>query len=230
MASGSFLDRLRADDRAAIESAASRRTYRKGSLVFLDGDTVGDVLLITSGQIKITVASHDGREVLIDIRGEGEVIGEMSLIDNSPRSASAFALTSPTEALVIPVRAFREFVDNEFSFTRVLLDEMVSKLRDTTRHQLEFGLDDVGGRVNRRIAELSRRFGRVRGDGTVEIRSPITQQELADWAGVSRQAVVKELTRLRDLDWIETKGSRIILRNPDAIYERAARFHGLDPS
>ncbi len=204
-----------------------RRSYKKGAVLFLDGDHAGEVLVLTSGQIKLTVGSHDGREVLLEIRGVGEVIGEMALIDNAPRSANAFALTTPTEVLVVPVREFRALVETQFGFTRTLLEEMVRKVRESTFHQLELGLDDVAGRVSRRLSELGRRFGRVRDDGGIELRSPITQQELADWSGVSRQAVVKELTRMRELGWLETRGSNMVLHNPAEIAARAAHLSGL---
>ncbi len=195
-------------------------------MVFLRGDAAGDVFVIVRGQIKLTLAASDGREVLIEIRGPGEIIGEMALIDASPRSASGFALASPTEALVIPVREFSRLVDSNFGFTRRLLDEMVRKVRDTTFHQLEYGLDNVSGRVSRRLDELANRFGRPAPDGSVAFRSPITQQELADWAGVSRQAVVNELASMRDDGWIETKGSNIVIVDRAAIRRRAAELDG----
>lgn len=210
-----------------MESVCVRRTYRKGAVLFLDGDDAGDVLLIQSGQIKLTVSSQDGREVLLGVRGAGEIIGEMALIDSSPRSASAFALTTPTDVLVITVRDFKRLVDTEFGFTRGLLDEMVRKVRDSTMHQLELGLDDVAGRVARRLNELSKRFGVHQNDGSMAFKSPITQQELADWSGVSRQAVVKELARLREMGWLETKGSFMQIHNPEGIAQRAARLSGL---
>lgn len=178
------------------------------------------------GQIKLTVGAVDGREIMIGIRGPGEIIGEMALIDQSPRSASAFALT-PLEVLVLPVREFTALVDSDFTFTRILLDEMCRKVRDSTVHQLELGLDDVAGRVARRLVMLCDRFGSDLPDGSCSLRSPITQQELADWAGVSRQAVVKELGRLRELGWLETKGRTIIIHAPNEIRSRAALLSGL---
>lgn len=226
MSTGRFLDRLSDTDRTLLESKARVRTYRRGAVVFLDGDRGGEVLFLRRGQIKITVAAQDGREVLIEVRGEGEVIGEMALIDDSPRSASAFALTSPTEVLAVSLKDFRALVDHEPTFTRALLDEMVQRVRDSTFHQLELSLDDVAGRVARRLVDLADRFGKPRTVG-VEVRSPLTQQELADWSGVSRQAVVKELSRLRELGWIETKGRTIVVRNVAGIEERAAELSGL---
>lgn len=226
MAEPRFFDRLSADERRRIEACSARRTYSRGEAVFLHGDSAGDVFIITSGQIKLTLGACDGREVLIEIRGEGEIIGEMALIDRSPRSASGFALTTPTEVIAISTRDFNRLVDEDFGLTRRLLDEMVRKLRETTFHQLEFGLDRVSGRVARRIDELASRFGQVGGDGTISFRSPMTQQELADWSGVSRQAVVKELARLRDDGVISTRGSRWVIEDPPGLRARATQLAG----
>lgn len=221
-----FLDRFPDDARASIERICVRRSYKKGAIIFLDGDDAGEVVLIRTGQIKLTVGSVDGREVMIGMRGPGEIIGEMALIDQSPRSASAFALT-PLDVLVLPIREFTALVDTDFAFTRVLLDEMCRKVRDSTLHQLELGLDDVAGRVARRLVTLCDRFGTDLPDGSRTFRSPITQQELADWAGVSRQAVVKELGRLRELGWMETKGRLMVIHERAAITDRAAQLSGL---
>jgi CRP/FNR family cyclic AMP-dependent transcriptional regulator len=225
MSSQNFLARLSDRERELIDSKSVRRTYRRGAKLFLEGDSAGEVLIIQRGQIKITVASHDGREVLLEVRGSGEVVGEMALIDNSPRSASASSLTTPTEVLVLSVRDFRELVDSDPDFTRALLDEMVRKVRDATFHQLELALDDVQGRVARRLLDLDRRFGRMRA-GIVRVKSPITQQEIADWAGVSRQAVVKELSALREQGIVETTGSVMTILDRDALVERAAKLSG----
>ncbi len=226
MREGSFLDRLSDRERAVVESKSVRRTYRRGAKLFLEGDSASEVLIIQKGQIKITVGSHDGREVLLEVRGAGEVIGEMALIDDSPRSASAFSLTTPTEVLVMSVRSFKELVDTDGDFTRSLLDEMVRKVRDASFHQLELALDDVVGRVARRLLDLDQRFGRMKA-GVVSVKSPITQQEMADWAGVSRQAVVKELSALRDAGIVESKGSVMTIIDREALEERAARLSGL---
>jgi len=129
--------------------------------------------------------------------------------------------------LVLPVREFTRLVDEDFDFSRKLLDEMCRKVRDSTLHQLELGLDDVAGRVSRRLATLMERFGSEKADGSISFRSPITQQELADWTGVSRQAVVKELGRLRELGWLETKGSSMVVHSPSDIHKRAAELSGL---
>lgn len=226
MRDSTFLDRLSDSERAVVESKSIQRSYRRGAKLFLEGDSASEVLIIQKGQIKITVGSHDGREVLLEVRGAGEVIGEMALIDDSPRSASAFSLTTPTEVLVMSVRTFKELVDTNSEFTRSLLDEMVRKVRNASFHQLELALDDVVGRVARRLLDLDARFGRMKA-GVVSVKSPITQQEMADWAGVSRQAVVKELSALRDAGIVESKGSVMTIVDRPALEERAARLSGL---
>lgn len=225
MSSSGFLERLSPRERGLIESRSVERSYRRGATLFLEGDSAFEVLFIQRGHLKITVGSHDGREVLLEIRGRGDVVGEMAIIDDSVRSASAVSLTSPTEVLALSVRDFRELIDSDTHFTRSLLEEMVRKVRGASSHQLELALDDVAGRVARRILDLDRRFGRMRA-GVVRVKSPITQQEIADWAGVSRQAVVKELSQLRDEGIVEARGSAMTILDRDTLVERASRLSG----
>lgn len=221
---GHFVHRLADEQQRALRSHAARRVLSKGEKLFLHGDVASDVFIIVAGHVKLTVASHDGRQVLVEVRGYGDLIGELALLGDGTRSASAFALTSPTEFLVVSRRSFEELMLADPAMNRALLEDLAEKLRMSAFRQLELAVDDVSGRVVRRLIELAERFGEVAEDGTATLRSPITQQELADWAGVSRQAVVKELRTLRDAGAIETQGSRFTLIDRNVLDERVERL------
>ena len=221
---GHFVHRLAAEEQRALRSHAARRVLSKGEKLFLHGDVASDVFIIVAGHVKLTVASHDGRQVLVEVRGYGDLIGELALLGDGTRSASAFALTSPTEFLVVSRRSFEELMLADPAMNRALLEDLAEKLRMSAFRQLELAVDDVSGRVVRRLIELAERFGEVAEDGTATLRSPITQQDIADWAGVSRQAVVKELRTLRDAGAIETQGSRFTLIDRNVLDERVERL------
>ena len=221
---GHFVHRLAAEEQRALRSHAARRVLSKGEKLFLHGDVASDVFIIVAGHVKLTVASHDGRQVLVEVRGYGDLIGELALLGDGTRSASAFALTSPTEFLVVSRRSFEELMLADPAMNRALLEDLAEKLRMSAFRQLELAVDDVSGRVVRRLIELAERFGEVAEDGTATLRSPITQQDIADWAGVSRQVVVKELRTLRDAGAIETQGSRFTLIDRNVLDERVERL------
>ena len=197
-----FLDRLQSADAAALRATAVRRRYPSGSTVFFESDSAHDVLIIERGEVSILVTALDGRELVIDVFGAGSLLGELSAIDGGMRSASAVALVD-VDVLTIPVARFAEFLDGHPRVQRVLLEVLAGRLRGATRRQLEFGTADALGRVCARIEELTRRFGQPTDAGIV-IDSPINQSELGNWAGLSREAVVKAMRSLRSLGWIES--------------------------
>jgi CRP/FNR family transcriptional regulator, cyclic AMP receptor protein len=200
------------NDRLAPE--ASRQRYPAGATLFVEGEPLGSVLVIQRGDIKVSGTSASGREVVFEVLGTGEVVGELAALDGGVRSASAVALTD-VEVLSIPAGAFRSAVDADDVLKSALLTEVIRRLRASDRRQLEFGSDALG-RVCARLVELADRTG------TAEVELPVNQSDLAAWTAQSREAVVKALASLRRLGWIETDGRRVQLLELDSIRERAA--------
>lgn len=219
-----FLSWLTADQRSRFVELASERSFSRGESIAHFGDSASDLFVISHGQVKLTMFSQNGREFVVDLAGPGEMVGEASLIDGGARSATVTALTTPTVVLALGRADFRSMIQTDPYFCDVVLEQTARRTRRLHTLLLEHVLDDVAGRVARRLIALER-FGREQ-DGSLTIRLPITQQELADWAGVSRQAVVKELHRLREDKIISTRGSTIVLHDRDAILEQATRLEG----
>jgi CRP-like cAMP-binding protein len=179
------------------------------------GDDTGTVLIMRSGQAKVTVLGHDGHEVILSFRGPGELLGELSAVDGSARSATVTAL-EPVTALGIPGDAFRALVERRPGLARALLRVLAARLREGDRQRLEYAVYDVPGRLARRLVELAERFGVPAGDG-LEISLALSQGELAGWTGCSREGVSKALATLRGLGWIETRRRRIVVRDIEAL-------------
>jgi CRP-like cAMP-binding protein len=214
-----FVDGLPAAAVAELERLGGRRRYAAGETLFLEGDRAGEALVLVSGEVKISVGSQDGREVILDVLEPGSLIGELSAIDGEPRSATVAAL-SPVEVLAVATGPFNEFLDRHPDVLRQLLLEVIRRLRVRVRHQLEFGTGDALGRVCARLMELADRYGRNEGDALV-LSSPVSQSELAAWTGLSREAIVKALRALRQLGWIDNRGRTIVIRQVESLRERA---------
>jgi CRP/FNR family transcriptional regulator, cyclic AMP receptor protein len=206
---------------AELERLGGRRSYAAGETLFLEGDRAGEALVLLSGEVKVSVGSAEGREVILDVLEPGSLIGELSAIDGEPRSATVAAL-SPVQVLAVAAGPFNEFLDRHPDVLRQLLLEVIRRLRVRVRHQLEFGAGDALGRVCARLAELVDRYGRDDAGATI-LSSPVSQSELAAWTGLSREAVVKALRALRQLGWIENRGRRIVIREVEKIRDRATR-------
>jgi CRP-like cAMP-binding protein len=217
---GRFCSRLEAADAAALAAMGRSRTYPPKSVVFFEGDEAHDVLIVRSGQVKISAVGLDGREVVLDVLGPEDILGELSAIDGERRSATATALTQ-TSVTVIEIERFRSFVSERPSVAVELLRSVTERLRGTSRRQVEFGTVDGLGRVCARLVDLMARYGRPDGAG-VAITAPLSQQEIGSWAGLSREAVVKALHALRCLGWIETHGRTITVADPTAVRARSS--------
>lgn len=217
----SFLDRLPASSSAALSAAGRIRRYPKGSLVCAEGDPATEVVIIRSGTVKVLVTALSGREVVLDVMEDGALLGELSAIDGSPRSATAIALTQ-LEVLAIPQSAFRRVLDEDTALARRLLDLLAERMRASDRRQLELATGDALGRLCQRLVSLAQRNGQRFANGAVEVTTPVSQQDLAAWAGLSREAVVKGFYALRRLEWIETNGRQITILDIDAVTRRAA--------
>jgi CRP-like cAMP-binding protein len=196
------------------------RGYPRGTALFHEQQAPDRVVVLLSGCVKLSALSDDGREVVLAIRGPGDLLGELSAIDGRPRSATATAL-EPVEALVVPASDFRTFLERNPRVSLLVVAMLSRRLRDADRKRIEFTAQDSTGRVAARIVELSERFG-DRVEKGLQIDLPISQEELAGWTGCSRDSVVKALHAMRDLRWIETERRRITVLDLDALRRRAA--------
>lgn len=216
-----FLGRLGSTAAAEFERLGARRRFPAGATLFLEGDQAHEAFVLLAGEVKISVGSADGREVVLDVFEPGCLLGELSLIDGRPRSATLIAL-SAVEVLAVAAGPFNEFLDRHPEALRHLLVDVVDRLRTRVRHQMEFGTGDALGRVCARLAELAQRHGESQGDAVV-VRSPVSQADLAAWTGLSREAVVKALRALRQLGWIHSAGRTITITDPEQLHRRAAQ-------
>jgi CRP/FNR family cyclic AMP-dependent transcriptional regulator len=209
-----FLAELEADERADLEQLGAVRRYRRGDVLFHQGDDAGVVVVLRDGHVKATML-NDGREVILAFPGPGEVLGELSAVDGQPRSATVRAVDE-VEALVIPGSAFRAYLERRPRIALVLLRSVTERLRAADRQRVDYAVNDVVVRVAGRLVELCDRFGAQ--DGAVmEIGLAITQDELAAWAGASREAVAKAMGLLRTLGWIQTERRRILVLDLPAL-------------
>lgn len=210
---------LSATDLQALRYLGARRNLTAGSTLFTEGDEPFDVAIVEEGDIKLVTVAVNGQEIVLDVAGPGEVIGELSALDGAPRSATAVALTHCTLTSV-PVDRFTRYLSEHPASMGALLTVVVGRLRQSNRRQLEFSTADALGRVSARLDQLAGRYGVPDGAGAVTIDLPINQSELAQWCGLSREAVVKALRKLRNLGWVATTDGRLIVLDRPQLHRR----------
>ena len=214
-----FLASLAGAEQDDLVQRGRKRRYRSGDTLFHEGDSSDWVAVLLSGRVKVSYYTETGSEVMLAVRDPGELLGELSAFDSSPRSATVTAM-EPVEALVLTAAAFHQFLETHPRLALFLVRSLVARLRDADVKRVEFGTFDSVGRVARRLVELADRFGRETPEG-IAIDLPITQQELAGWTGTSRESVAKALQALRKLGWVDTGRRQFVVRDPDSLRRRA---------
>jgi CRP/FNR family cyclic AMP-dependent transcriptional regulator len=217
---GGFLGRLPKADAEALIALSRRRAYRTGDTLFREGDDGTALVLLLEGIVKISMVSTGGREVALEVRGAGEIVGELSAIDGLPRSATATAL-APVTVVSIRHSEFQSFLAAHPVVSSELLKLLASRVRTASRRQLEFGATDALARICARLLELAAIGEGAPPSQPIDVQVPMTQSDLAAWLGLSREAVVKALKSLRELGWIEVNGRTFTLIDVPALRARA---------
>lgn len=192
--------------------------FRRGQALFSEGDRAERVFVIDRGWVMITSTAPDGREIVLGLRGPGDVIGDLSALDGAPRSAAALALGEVQATAASRSTLLRALHDHATAME--LLRVLAGRLRDADRKRLEFATLDTLGRIAWRLLELNERFGAETTDG-IEIELPLSQEQLASWCGASREATVKALATLRTLGCIDTARRSVLIRDIEALRRHA---------
>jgi CRP/FNR family transcriptional regulator, cyclic AMP receptor protein len=223
----SFLAALDPAERAELLRRGHLRAWPAGATLFSEGADSTWVLVLLSGRVKASAYGENGTEVLLAVRGSGSLLGEVSAIDELPRSATIFVL-EPVEALVLTADEFMSFLYEHARIMRLIMRMLCERWRDADRKRVEFGMLDATSRVAQRLVELAERFGEPyqtreagQGAGSVRITLALTQEELAGWVGASREAVSKALRTLRARGWIETGRRSVVVHDLPALRRRA---------
>ncbi len=160
------------------------RTFPRHTVLINEGD-VGDALyVLLSGRVKVFSSNEAGREFVIDFHGPGEYVGEMSL-DGAPRSASVITV-EPTTCAIVNRAQFRDFILAHPDFAMHLIERLIHRVRVTTSNLKSLALSDVYGRLVRLLNTLGTDV-----DGKLVIPEKLTQQEIADRVGASRDMIGK---------------------------------------
>lgn len=195
---------------AAIAAVAKTRRYAKDDAIF-HADEMGDVFcLIKEGQVKVTMISPEGKEIILSMLGPGDFFGEMALLDDEPRSATVVA-TEPLELVTIWRSDFLQILAENFTITRKILAELSRRLRMASNRIESLATMDVYGRLARFFLDLAARQGKALDSGYVSVRRP-THQAIANTIGTSRETVSRLIHDLMKQNLLLSEGKTIYLR------------------
>jgi CRP/FNR family transcriptional regulator, cyclic AMP receptor protein len=209
---------------ASLERIAVEKHYPKESVIVSQEDQGDALFVVSSGKVKVVLYGRSGREVILSVFRPGDFFGEMSLLDNQPRSANVIAVEAST-LLVLERKAFAEHLAQHPQVALNVLAEMSRRLRRADAIIGNLALLDVYGRVARFLRELAKAEGEPQ-TGTVVIRQRPTQQEIASMIGTSRETVSRALSEFQRRGVLEISGRRIILSSSFAAADDSAAEAG----
>jgi CRP-like cAMP-binding protein len=217
-----LMDEVSADTAERLLSVGTRRRYPAKSFLFHEGDEPSSVIVVETGMLRVDRTLSTGRRVLLTLATPGDLVGELSVIDGVPRSATAATLTE-SRVLVVPAGPFNDLLVSTGDLATVMLRRITHRLRALTDQFVEASAHSAASRVAARLVELLLLTERESEAAAVELRLPITQEELAQWAGLSREGAVKGLGELRAAGIIETGRRRMTILDPDGLRSVATR-------
>ncbi len=209
------------DDEAGQALLAEMSTTRmeRGDVLFREGETGDSLYVIGEGKIKLGRTSADGRENLVAILGPGEMFGELSLFDPGPRTMTATAVAE-TQLMGLGNESLTGLLSGRPEVSKVLLSALAQRLRRTNEHLADLVFTDVPGRVAKALLDLAERFGRPVEEG-VMVSHDLTQEELAQLVGASRETVNKALADFATRGWLKLEARAVLIRDVERLQRRA---------
>jgi CRP/FNR family cyclic AMP-dependent transcriptional regulator len=197
-------------DVTSLSKLTTRRKYPKDTVIFFENEEGDTFFMIIDGRVKVTILGDDGREIILSVLGPGDFFGEVALLDNEPRSATAIAVED-TELMSLHRLDFQNVLNENKSITLALIKTLTARLRKANHQISTLALLDVYGRVARVILDMARDEGKRLKDGRIAFRRP-THQEIANRIGTTRETVTRMLKDLERQGLIRVEGKEIVVQ------------------
>ena len=191
----------------------------KGGILFKEGDEGEHLYVIIEGKLKLGTSSGDGRENLLSILGPGEMFGELSLFDPGPRTSTATAVTD-ARLLSLSHEKVLPWLKQNPEVSLQLLTRLSQRLRRTNEAVGDLVFSDVPGRVAKALIDLGDRFGKSTDEGLL-VNHDLTQEELAQLVGASRETVNKALADFAGSDWLKLDGRSVLITDVERLGKRS---------
>jgi CRP/FNR family transcriptional regulator, cyclic AMP receptor protein len=200
---------------------AKHATLKRGATLFSKGDPGNSLYAVITGTVKMSISSPDGRSAILNIIGPGEIFGDIALLDGRARSADAIA-NSNCEVFIIDRREFIPFVKSQPTLAMKFIELLCTRLRQTSDQVEQIILQNLPGRLAGALIRLSEKHKPAAGDRTIAI----TQQEISEMVGMTRESVNKQLRAWSTRGWVRLEHGAIVLLNPEALRELAEAGSG----
>lgn len=208
---------------AALENCPCLRLPEKKE-VYCRGKSGEEMCIVLSGGVKVSTLSADGKEIIFDLLSEGDFFGELSLFDGKPRTATVTTLV-PSVFVILERSCFIPFLVNNPATAIRLLHLLSSRLRAVDTFLEEVLFFDSETRLAKRVIALKDIYGKAVGS-TVQIELKVSQQDIANLVGITRESVNKHLKKWERAEVISLQQGRLTILNLPLLQEMASEFGG----
>ncbi|MFV0286182.1 MAG: Crp/Fnr family transcriptional regulator [Demequina sp.] len=208
-----------ADSARSLIEQMTRIELARGEVLFNEGDEGQAMFIIVKGKIKLARTARDGRENLLGLLGVGDMTGELSVFDPGPRVSRAHAVEDSV-VYELPKDVLDRWLDDHLEMSRHLLRALAQRIRRLSNSMADLVFSDVPGRVAKAILDLGHRFGRME-RGHITVRHGLTQEELAQLVGASRETVNKALAEFASRGWIDVHIGAVDVYEPERLRARS---------
>ena len=191
---------------------AKHSTLKRGATIFSKGDPGNSLIAVISGTIKISVSSAEGRSAILNLIGPGEITGEISVLDGQPRSADIIANTN-CEIFMIDRREFLPFVRSQPALAMKFIELLCTRLRWTSDQVEQVILQNLPGRLASALIRLTEKHKAAQGGRSIAI----TQQEISEMVGMTRESINKQLRAWAARDWVRLEHGAIVVLNAEPL-------------
>lgn len=210
-----ILSDLAANDLNGLLGHTSTVCFPKGALIFKEGSFGEEVYLILSGKVKVTAIENHRRSKILGMLKEGDVLGEMAIIDTEYRSATAEA-HEETRTLTLTSRDFLNFIATNRKITLKVMKTLCRRLRDANEEIKNFTFHDLSGRLATVLQSLAKKFPGEE-DGVPFINLELTHRDLADMLGTTRESVTKLISSFKRDGAVDQKGRTIYITDNEEL-------------
>ena len=214
--SSPFFRSMRAVEIDEILGFAIERRMPRGTMVMAKGDPGTSMMAVLAGRLRAVTVSAEGKEVILNVIGPGEIVGEIALLDGKPRSSDVVA-AEDTTALVVERRDFLPFLFRHETLVERLLVVLCDRLRRTSGALEEIALFDLPARLARVLTKLATDYGRDLPTGGTRIGMKLSQRDLSNLVASTRESVNKQLRVWRDAGMIDLVDGHLVVLLPERL-------------
>src|SRR5437588_6651905 len=206
-----------------LGSYMKTRKLSRGSTIFAKGDPGSGLMGVLTGAVKVSVASADGKDIVLNVFREGDIFGEIALLDGRPRTADATAM-SDCELIVIERRDFVPFLSSQPDVMLKFIEILCSRLRRTSEQVQDITFLNLPARLAKTLLQLTA------GEEGAQRKAAITQREISQMIGMSRESTNKQLRAWAKRGWIRLERGGVGVTAPDKLAAIVAEGADFDPS